>query len=129
MTFIQPIDGSKEDFRKYLDRKGVLDAITKVLIKCNSDRPDNAIEFILENLGEKVKDRDTIARLETELTDARHEIDVLKRELTTLKASSSAVKIEPEPSKPAETDQPVTISSPPEAGELFYFALNRVLCF
>lgn len=84
MSSFKPIDGSKEDFRKYLDRQGVLDAITKVLIKCNSDRPENAIEYLLDNLGEKLKDKDTIARLENELNDARNEIEILKREMNAL---------------------------------------------
>lgn len=90
MSSFKPIDGSKEDFRKYLDRKGVLDAITKVLIKCNSDRPENAIEYVLDNLGERLKDKDTIARLENELNDTRNEIEVLKREINSLKLSSSS---------------------------------------
>lgn len=89
MSSFKPIDGSKEDFRKYLDRKGVLDAITKVLIKCNSDRPENAIEYLLINLGEKLKDKDTISRLDNELNDARNEIESLKRELSTLRVSTS----------------------------------------
>ncbi|XP_065092258.1 c-Myc-binding protein [Ochlerotatus camptorhynchus] len=87
MSSFKPIDGSKEDFRKYLDRKGVLDAITKVLIKCNSDRPENAIEYLLDNLGERLKDKDTIARLENELNDARNEIETLKREMNALKVN------------------------------------------
>lgn len=89
MSNFKPIDGSKEDFRKYLDRKGVLDAITKVLIKCNSDRPENAIEFLLENLGEKVKDKHTIACLESDLADARSEIDVLKRKIESMQIIST----------------------------------------
>ncbi|XP_055593939.1 c-Myc-binding protein [Uranotaenia lowii] len=88
MSSFKPIDGSKEDFRKYLDRKGVLDAITKVLIKCNSDRPENAIEYLLDNLGEKLKDKDTIARLENDLNDARNEIEALKQEIDNLKVSA-----------------------------------------
>lgn len=89
MSSFKPIDGSKEEFRKYLDRKGVLDAITKVLIKCNSDRPENAIEYLLDNLGERLMDKDTIARLENELNDARNEIEMLKREITALKVNVS----------------------------------------
>lgn len=90
MSSFKPIDGSKEDFRKYLDRKGVLDAITKVLIKCNSDRPENAIEYLLENLGEKVKDKHTIACLESDLADARNEIEVLKRQIESLQVSAAS---------------------------------------
>lgn len=90
MSSFKPIDGSKEEFRKYLDRKGVLDAITKVLIKCNSDRPENPIQFLLDNMGERLKDKDTIARLENELNDARNEIEVLKREMNALKVNAEA---------------------------------------
>lgn len=90
MSSFKPIDGSKEDFRKYLDRKGVLDAITKVLIKCNSDRPENAIEFLLENLGEKLKDKHSIACLENELSDAKNEIETLKRRIESLQVASAA---------------------------------------
>lgn len=67
----------------------MLDAITKVLIKCNTDRPDNAIEFLLENLGEKVKDKHTIACLENDLTDARNEIEALKRKVESLQIASA----------------------------------------
>lgn len=98
MSSFKPIDGSKEDFRKYLDRKGVLDAITKVLIKCNSDRPENAIEYLLDNLGERLKDKDTIARLESELNDARNEVEVLKREISALKLNASSSVDVPEES-------------------------------
>lgn len=89
MSSFKPIDGNKEEFRKYLDRKGVTDAITKVLIKCNTDRPDNAIGFLLENLGEKVKDKHTIACLESDLTDARNEIEALKRKVESLQIASA----------------------------------------
>lgn len=58
-----------------------------MLIKCNSDRPENAIEFLLDNLGERLKDKDTIARLENELNDARNEIEILKREMNALKVN------------------------------------------
>lgn len=106
MSSFKPIDGSKEDFRKYLDRKGVLDAITKVLIKCNSDRPENAIEYLLDNLGERLKDKDTIARLENELNDARNEVETLKREIAALKLNAvpgaEASEAGPLPEQPAQ---------------------------
>ncbi|XP_058837880.1 c-Myc-binding protein homolog [Topomyia yanbarensis] len=93
MSSFKPIDGSKEDFRKYLDRKGVMDAITKVLVKCNSDRPENALEYLLDNLGERLKDKDVIARLESELIDARKEIEVLKHDIVSLRAKCTATDI------------------------------------
>ncbi|XP_062565348.1 c-Myc-binding protein [Armigeres subalbatus] len=114
MSSFKPIDGSKEDFRKYLDRKGVLDAITKVLIKCNSDRPENAIEYLLDNLGERLKDKDTIARLECELNDTRNEVEVLKREINALKLNvveSGNSQLGPQPGETAQDNLDITGSS------------------
>ncbi|XP_053683984.1 c-Myc-binding protein [Sabethes cyaneus] len=87
MSNFKPVDGSKEDFRKYLERKGVMDSITKVLIKCNADRPENAIEYLLENLGE-TQQKDTIERLENDLSEARNEIEALKLEIKSLRVNS-----------------------------------------
>lgn len=79
MANYKPIDLSKEDFRKYLDRQGVLDAITKVLVKCNTDRPENALGYVLENLNE------THGSLKAQLFEAQQEIERLKLELSALK--------------------------------------------
>lgn len=79
MANYKPIDLSKEDFRKYLDRQGVLDAITKVLVKCNTDRPENALGYVLENLNE------THGSLKAQLFEAQQEIERLKLELSELK--------------------------------------------
>uniref|UniRef100_A0A182YB29 c-Myc-binding protein n=1 Tax=Anopheles stephensi TaxID=30069 RepID=A0A182YB29_ANOST len=81
MANFKPIDLSKEDFRKYLDRQGVLDAITKVLVKCNTDRPENALGYVLENLNE------THGSLKAQLFEAHQEIERLKMELSALKVN------------------------------------------
>lgn len=86
MANYKPIDLSKEDFRKYLDRQGVLDAITKVLVKCNTDRPENALGYVLENLNE------THGSLKTQLYEAHQEIDRLKMEISTLKMTDETGK-------------------------------------
>uniref|UniRef100_A0A182NZL7 c-Myc-binding protein n=1 Tax=Anopheles epiroticus TaxID=199890 RepID=A0A182NZL7_9DIPT len=84
----KPIDVSKEEFRKYLDRQGVLDAITKVLVKCNQERPDNALTFLLENMTEKH------SPLKEQLQAAQEEIARLKAELSALKVGNEEVKVE-----------------------------------
>ena len=42
--FSQPIDESKEDFRMYLAKNGVLDSLTKVLGKIQEIQPENPLE-------------------------------------------------------------------------------------
>ncbi|XP_058066449.1 c-Myc-binding protein homolog [Anopheles bellator] len=104
MSTYKPIDVSKEDFRKYLSQKGVLDAMTKVLTKCNSDRPENALEYLADNLGERVQQQETIARLTAALSDARKEIELLKDEMRALKGGSGQ---DAETTAPAEVTENV----------------------
>ncbi|XP_049541568.1 c-Myc-binding protein [Anopheles darlingi] len=104
MSNYKPIDSTKEDFRKYLNRQGVLDAITKVLTKCNSNRPENAIEFLVNNLGDRVKEEETIARLTSALTDAQNEIARLNKIINTLKGNQDGDEKE-------GSDTPETITS------------------
>jgi hypothetical protein len=46
----------KEEFRKYLEKTGVLDALTKVLVGLyeEPDRPSNSLEYIKRYLGAPV---------------------------------------------------------------------------
>uniref|UniRef100_T1DFL0 Putative nucleus n=1 Tax=Anopheles aquasalis TaxID=42839 RepID=T1DFL0_ANOAQ len=104
MSNYKPIDSAKEDFRKYLNRQGVLDAITKVLTKCNYNRPENAIEFLVDNLGDRVKEEETIARLTNALTEAQNEIARLNKIINTLKGNQDGQEKE-------GSDTPETITS------------------
>uniref|UniRef100_A0A2M4AWF2 Putative nucleus n=1 Tax=Anopheles triannulatus TaxID=58253 RepID=A0A2M4AWF2_9DIPT len=104
MSSYKPIDSAKEDFRKYLNRQGVLDAITKVLTKCNSNRPENAIEFLVDNLGDRVKEEETIARLTSALSDAQKEIVRLNKIINNLKGNQDGQEKE-------GSDTPETITS------------------
>ena len=50
---VQTTEQKKEDFRKYLERAGVIDNLTKVLVGLyeEPEKPGNAIEFIKKCLG------------------------------------------------------------------------------
>uniref|UniRef100_A0A182MNR1 c-Myc-binding protein n=1 Tax=Anopheles culicifacies TaxID=139723 RepID=A0A182MNR1_9DIPT len=107
MSNYKPIDLSKEDFRKYLDRQGVLDAITKVLVKCNSERPENALAFVVENLNE------THGTVKTQLLEAHQEIERLKKELSVLKVEDKTAKPSPSTaSAPGVVKQDAEIDTP-----------------
>ena len=43
----QPADSKREEFRKYLEKAGVLDALTKVLVGLyeEPEKPNNALEY------------------------------------------------------------------------------------
>merc|ERR1712046_257005 len=53
MAQFQSPDTKKEEFRRYLERSGVIDALTKVLVGLyeEPERPANALDFIKMTLG------------------------------------------------------------------------------
>eukprot|EP00900_Chrysochromulina_parva_P000725 jgi/Chrpa1/10653/Chrysochromulina_OHIO_Genome00015071-RA len=50
---LQAPDAKKEEFRQYLNKAGVIDALTKVLVGLyeEPEKPANAIDFIKMTLG------------------------------------------------------------------------------
>jgi len=81
----QPIDESKEDYRLYLARHGVLDALTKVLSKIQGMQPDNPLEFLASNLSVSLNQQDMIRDLEMKLASSTQEINRLQKEVERLK--------------------------------------------
>jgi hypothetical protein len=49
----QSADHKKEEYKRYLEKSGVTDALTKVMVSLyeEPDRPSNAIEYIRKYLG------------------------------------------------------------------------------
>ncbi|CAK4086363.1 unnamed protein product [Aphanomyces euteiches] len=52
-TAYQTPDSKKEEFRKYLEKSGVIDSLTKVLVGLyeESDKPPNAVDYIKKFIG------------------------------------------------------------------------------
>lgn len=78
----QTPERKKEEYRKYLDRAGVVGALTKVLVALyeETERPPNAVEFIKQHMGaeaggEAAKLREECEELRTEL---EHQKDMVK---------------------------------------------------
>eukprot|EP00612_Vaucheria_litorea_P003684 CAMPEP_0171468846 /NCGR_PEP_ID=MMETSP0945-20130129/10885_1 /TAXON_ID=109269 /ORGANISM="Vaucheria litorea, Strain CCMP2940" /LENGTH=62 /DNA_ID=CAMNT_0011997783 /DNA_START=97 /DNA_END=281 /DNA_ORIENTATION=+ len=46
-------DSKKEEFRKYLEKSGVIDALTKVLVGLyeEPERPANAVDYVKRYMG------------------------------------------------------------------------------
>ena len=69
---IQTTEQKKEEFRKYLEKNGVIDQLTKVLVGLyeEPEKPPNVTEFIKQQLG---------APSDTDVEQLVHERDELKR--------------------------------------------------
>ena len=85
---VQTTEAKKEEFRNYLEKAGVIEQLTKVLVGLyeEPEKPGNAIEFIKKCLGapsdtdvEQLKaDNEELRRNKAEL---EKKIDDLKRDL------------------------------------------------
>merc|ERR1712007_177528 len=87
MTSVQTTEQKKEEFRKYLERAGVIDQLTKVLVGLyeEPEKPGNAIEFIKKYLG---------APSDTDVEALKAENDGLKKERLDLEKRIEQLRIE-----------------------------------
>ncbi|KAF7989791.1 hypothetical protein HCN44_008465 [Aphidius gifuensis] len=69
MSSFKPNEPKREEFRRYLERAGVLDALTKVLVMLyeETEKPDDALEYIRKRIGG--------------ITEETVEVDELKKKL------------------------------------------------
>ncbi|XP_014251096.1 c-Myc-binding protein isoform X1 [Cimex lectularius] len=87
MTTYRPIDSKREEFRKYLERAGVMDALTKALVLLyeEPDKPEDALDFIRTSLGDKRPNAAEIDAMRFELQEAQNRVKELEREIAILK--------------------------------------------
>ncbi|XP_075227199.1 c-Myc-binding protein [Lycorma delicatula] len=83
----RPIDSKREEFRKYLERAGVMDALTKVLVMLyeEADKPQDAMEFVIKNL---CADRPEMAELE----NLRSNVEALQLKVQALEEQKARLK-------------------------------------
>merc|ERR1712138_209202 len=88
----QTTESKKEEFRKYLEKSGILDQLTRVLVGLyeEPEKPNNAIDFIKKYLGsptdidvEKLKIE--YERLRDENLKLQKQVEELKKELETVR--------------------------------------------
>lgn len=85
---VQTTEQKKEEFRKFLEKTGVIDQLTKVLVGLyeEPEKPQNAVEFIKRSLGAP-QDNDTDQlkadneELKRMVADLQKKVDMLTREL------------------------------------------------
>ncbi len=75
---VQTTEQKKEEFRKYLEKAGVIDQLTKVLVGLyeEPEKPNNAIEFIKKCLGAPSDtDVDQLKADNEDLKKHKHELE------------------------------------------------------
>jgi len=84
-------DAGREAFRRYLEEKGVIEALTRALAKLceQATPPDDALAFVAGQLGVTVPDRVSMDTLHNQLADAQAELARLRIQLNGHLPSSS----------------------------------------
>jgi len=117
----KPSEGKREEFRKYLEKNGVMDALTRVLVNLYEevDKPEDALEYIRDKLA-VIAGLETNKQLQMKIEDAEEKIKALEAQLQAsgdgepsaeatggAEEAPSAVKTEePEPEQTSPPENP-----------------------
>lgn len=91
------LEARREEFRKYLERNGVIDSLTKALIKLyeEKDKPEDAVRFVRQYMCEDCPTEKDFIALKSQLENAQNTIVALEKELETLKGmATEGVKVD-----------------------------------
>ena len=86
------IEAKKDEFRAYLEKTGVVDQLTKVLVSLyeETDKPNNPLDFIKRNMSAPEEiDQDN---LKNEYLRLKEENEKLKQRVTDLQKQLEALK-------------------------------------
>ncbi|XP_033211444.1 c-Myc-binding protein [Belonocnema kinseyi] len=83
MSNYKPIDAKREEFRKYLEHAGVMDALTKVLVSLyeETEKPEDALEYVRKHLGGITESSSNTDALRKELDESQAQVTELKAKL------------------------------------------------
>ncbi|XP_046670529.1 c-Myc-binding protein-like [Homalodisca vitripennis] len=117
MSSYRPLDSKREEFRKYLEKAGAMDALTKVLVMLydEPEKPADALEYIRKHLGDNRPEDVEVGVLKTDLEAAITKIQTLEGEIQVLKERLE--KYEPEEKHATEEEggapvEPTTDAEP-----------------
>ncbi|KAL7868920.1 hypothetical protein SRHO_G00103040 [Serrasalmus rhombeus] len=87
MAHYRASESKREQFRRYLEKAGVLDSLTNVLVALyeETEKPNNALEFIRQHLGTGEPDSADAESLRLELKELQQKHDLLLEENKDLK--------------------------------------------
>ncbi|ESO89356.1 hypothetical protein LOTGIDRAFT_210400 [Lottia gigantea] len=102
MTAYKAADSKREEYRKYLEKAGVLDVLTKVLVGLyeEPEKPNNALDFLRQHLGASSPETADVEALKLEVTELQQKIEHLQEENNDLKAKFQLQQYEPDQTTP-----------------------------
>lgn len=82
-----PLAQKREEYRKYLERCGLLDALTKALVSLydEQEKPEDGLEYLRTSLGDPRPPMSEIERMKCELEESKRKIKELVEEVRILR--------------------------------------------
>nr|XP_046181877.1 c-Myc-binding protein-like [Oncorhynchus gorbuscha] len=82
MAHYRASESKREQFRRYLEKAGVLDSLTNVLVALyeEPDKPNHALDFLKHHLGVAGAEPGDTEALRLELTELQQKWDLLMEE-------------------------------------------------
>ncbi|MGH0163257.1 UNVERIFIED_CONTAM: hypothetical protein FKN15_057189 [Acipenser sinensis] len=84
-------ESKREQFRRYLEKAGVLDSLTNVLVTLyeEPEKPNNALDFLKQHLGVVGPETADVEALRLEVVELRQKYEMVLEENKELKAKLS----------------------------------------
>ncbi|XP_044856804.1 c-Myc-binding protein-like [Mauremys mutica] len=97
-SFPQATESKREQFRRYLEKSGVLDTLTKVLVALyeEPEKPNNALDFLKHHIGAAAPENPEIEALPLEVAEMKEKYEAVLEENKKLKAKLSQYEPPPE---------------------------------
>ncbi|XP_057306499.1 c-Myc-binding protein-like isoform X2 [Hydractinia symbiolongicarpus] len=101
MGHYKPADSKREEFRKYLEKSGVLDSLTKVLVTLyeEPEKPSSAVDFLKQHIGVGPPDTADVASLKLEMSKLKERNQELEDEVAELKQKVEELEVKNEDEK------------------------------
>ncbi|XP_024241787.1 c-Myc-binding protein isoform X2 [Oncorhynchus tshawytscha] len=87
MAHYRASESKREQFQRYLEKAGVLDSLTSVLLALyeETEKPNNALDFLKQHLGVAGQESADTEALQQDLRDMRQRCELLAEENKRLK--------------------------------------------
>jgi len=94
MTSKMSQEAKKDEFKKYLEKAGVLELLTKSLVQLyeEPDKPSDALNYLKNTVGGTTEDQQVIGNLRTENAELRAKLKEMEANQSSLEAKIAALE-------------------------------------
>jgi len=82
MSTYRAADSKREEFRKYLEKAGVMDVLTRVLVGLyeEPEKPNNALDFLRQHIGAAPPETADVESLKLQICELQQQVEKLSLE-------------------------------------------------